>query len=106
MAYRFKDRICTVEIEDKKYPISFSQAMSERVTEAAVKLRELKGCKDEAAVVAAIDNAIDAALGDGCAAEIFEGRTDSAVERLDVLKYIQVETAAFINRFADVHTKQ
>lgn len=49
MAYRFKDRICTVEIEDKKYPISFSQAMSERVTEAAVKLRELKGCKDEAA---------------------------------------------------------
>ena len=38
MAYRFKDRICTVEIEDKKYPISFSQAMSERVTEAAVKL--------------------------------------------------------------------
>lgn len=102
MAYRFKDRICTVEIEDKKYPISFSQAMSERVTEAAVKLRELKGCKDEAAVVAAID----AALGDGCAAEIFEGRAASAVERLDVLKYIQVEAAAFANRFADVHTKQ
>lgn len=92
MAYRFKDRICTVEIEDKKYPISFSQAMSERVTEAAV--------------VAAIDNAIDATLGDGCAAEIFEGRTASAVERLDVLKYIQVETAAFTDRFADVHTKQ
>ncbi len=49
MAYRFKDRICTVEIE---------------------------------------------------------GRTASAVERLDVLKYIQVETAAFTDRFADVHTKQ
>lgn len=56
--------------------------------------------------MAAIDNAIDAALGDGCAAEIFEGRTASAVERLDVLKYIQVETAAFTDRFADVRTEQ
>ena len=106
MAYKFENRFCFVEIEGRKYPISFSQALSEKVTEAAVKLREIKGCNDEAAVVAAIDNAIDAVLGDGCAAEIFSGRADSAVERLDVLKYIQTETAAFINRFADVHTKQ
>lgn len=106
MAYRFENRFCLVEIEDKKYPISFSQAMSEKVTEAAVKLREIKGCNDDAAVVAAIDNAIDAVLGDGCAAEIFGGRADSAVERLDVLRYIQAETAAFMNRFADVCPKQ
>lgn len=102
MAYRFENRFCFVDIEDKKYRVSFSQAVSEKAARAAEKLKGLKGSNDEAEVAAAID----AILGDGCAAEIFSGRPVSAVERLDVLRYIQTEIAAYLNRFADVFPKK
>ena len=106
MAYRFENRFCFVDIEDKKYRVSFSQAVSEKAARAAEKLKGLKGSNDEVEVAAAIDASIDAILGDGCAAEIFSGRPVSAVERLDVLRYIQTEIAAYLNRFADVFPKK
>lgn len=106
MAYKFENRFCFVEIEDKKYRVLFSRAVSKEAAGAAEKLRELKGSKDEAEVAAAIDAAIDIILGDGSAAEIFGGRPVSAVERLDVLVYIQNEIAAYMNRLTDVSPKK
>ena len=95
MGFKFTDRICVIEVEDKKYPVVFQKPLVDR-------LGSIKddGGADEEKVISAFDNAIDSILGDGSASKIFADRLPNIVERYAVLKYIYDEITAFMQRIA------
>lgn len=102
MGFKFNDRICIIEVEDKKYPVVFQKPLVDRlgsIKDTFLSLKNDSGT-DEEKVILAFDNAIDSILGDGSASKIFADRLPNIVERYAVLKYIYDEITAFMQRIA------
>lgn len=102
MSFKFTDRICVIEVDDKKYPVVFQKPLVDRLGSIKDTFLSLKndGGADEEKVILAFDNAIDSILGDGSASKIFADRLPNIVERYAVLKYIYDEITAFMQRIA------
>lgn len=100
MPYHFNSSVCTIEIEDKKYPVPITAKLTDNVRRSKDMIDGIRGCNDGGKIVSAADSAIDIILGEGCSAEIFAGREPSAFERLDVLTYIYSEMTAFTEKRA------
>ena len=103
MGFKFTDRICVIEVEDKKYPIVFQKPLVDRLGSIKDTFLSLKndGGADEEKVILAFDNAIDSILGDGSASKIFADRLPNIVERYAVLKYVYDEIIAFTKKIAE-----
>jgi hypothetical protein len=105
MGFKFTDRICNIEINEKIYPVVFQKPLIDRLEKAKglfAGLKDtLKGTKDIDVVCNAIDKGIDILLGDGSAAAIFADRFPNAVERYAVLQYVYDEIIAFTKKIAE-----
>ena len=105
MGFKFTDRICNIEINEKIYPVVFQKPLIDRLEKAKglfASLKDtLKGTKDNEAVCEALDKGIDMLLGDGSAAAIFADRFPNAVERYAVLQYVYDEIIAFMKKIAE-----
>lgn len=105
MGFKFTDRICNIEINEKIYPVVFQKPLIDRLEKAKglfASLKDtLKGTKDINVVCNAIDKGIDILLGDGSAAAIFADRFPNAVERYAVLQYVYDEIIAFTKKIAE-----
>lgn len=105
MGFKFTERICSIEINERVYPVVFQKPLIDRLGEAKglfASLKDtLKGTKDIDVVCNAIDKGIDILLGDGSAAAIFADRFPNAVERYAVLQYVYDEIIAFMKKIAE-----
>lgn len=105
MGFKFTDRICNIEINEKIYPVVFQKPLIDRLEKAKglfASLKDtLKDTKDIDVVCNAIDKGIDILLRDGSAAAIFADRFPNAVERYAVLQYVYDEIIAFMKKIAE-----
>lgn len=99
MGFKFKDRICVIEIEDVKYSVIFQQPLVDKLKNARdcfTRLKEEGADNDKAC--AAFDNAIDEILGKGASERIFAERFPNIMERYAILKYIYDEITEFMKK--------
>lgn len=103
MGFKFKDRVCVIEINDVKYSVTFQKALFDRLNEAKELFGSVKNCdrKDISKVCSVFDKAIDGILGGGSALTIFAGRFENLMERYAVLQYIYDELMTFFNEIAE-----
>lgn len=100
MGFKFTDRICNIEINEKIYPVVFQKPLIDRLEKAKGLFASLKGTKDSEAVCDAFDRGIDMLLGDGSAEAIFAERFPDITERYAVLRYIYDELTAFMQKIS------
>ena len=101
MGFKFKDRICVIEIEDVKYSVIFQQPLIDKLQSARDCFTRLKDeGTDNDKACAAFDSAIDSILGKGAAEKIFAERFPNIMERYAILEYIYDEITEFMNGIA------
>ena len=101
MGFKFKDRICVIEIEDVKYSVIFQQPLIDKLQSARDCFTRLKDeGTDNDKACAAFDNAIDSILGKGAAEKIFAERFPNIMERYAILEYIYDEINEFMKKIA------
>ena len=105
MGFKFTDRICNIEINERVFPVVFQKPLIDRLGKAKglfASLKDtLKGTEDIDVVCNAVDKGIDILLGDGSAAAVFADRFPNAVERYAVLQYVYDEIIAFMKKIAE-----
>lgn len=104
MGFKFNDRVCVIDINDVKYPVTFQKALVDSLKEAKGIFTAMKDSADKediSKVCGVFDKAIDSILGSGSASVIFAGRFEDIAERYAVLKYIYDELTAFFNDISE-----
>ena len=104
MGFKFNDKVCVIDINDVKYPVTFQKALVDRLNETKgifISMKDSADKEDISKVCAVFDKAIDSILGNGCASVIFAGRFENIVERYAVLKYIYDELTAFFTKISE-----
>lgn len=82
-----------VEIENKKYRLNLS---GDAITKSRDAISQNNGAEMDASI---IDKAIDAMIGDGSAAAIFEGTDSAPIVHMSVLIYIFEEATRYVNTY-------